>query len=196
MTNNKPLKRKRLKASGVKRIKRFFKLGENEKDIIKVIGLGAIAISSLAFPNLPLVLKPILNDRGDRGFRKLLDHLVDKKIIILGDEKVELTIKGREIFEKMQIEEIKIEKPKNWDGIWHLASYDIPRKLNKARDQLRFTLKKWGFQQVQASLWVYPYPCREELAILAKFLNLNPYIIYMNTDSIPYEEDMIKLFDL
>lgn len=179
-----------------KLLKRKIKIGDNEKEIIKMIGMGTLVLTSLVLPGMSVLLKPFLKEQGPSGLRKLLDKLVDKKVIDLGGEKVNLTARGLEIYREIQVKEIQIPRPEKWDGLWHLVSYDIPKKLNKARDVFRLTLKNWDFCQVQASLWVLPYDCKEEVAVLAEYLGVAEYVIMMNTDILPNEEEVENYYEL
>ncbi len=179
-----------------KLLKRKMKIGENEKEIIKMVGLGTLTIASIFLPGMSVVLKSFLKDQGESGLKRLLDKLVQKKIIDLGGEKITLTARGEEVLKEIQVRDIEIPKPKEWDGVWHLVSYDIPKKLNKARDNFRLTLKNWNFYQVQASLWVFPYECKQEVAVLAEYLDVAEYVIMMNTDVLPNEEEVEENFNL
>lgn len=182
----------RIRKRGIRRLK----IGENEKEIIKVVGLGVFMIASIAFPNLPIAIQPILKMRGHKGFQKLIKKLKNKNIINLGGEKVKLTRKGRELLKEIYLSELKIPKPKEWDGVWRLVSYDIPEKYKKSRDLFRSVLERNNFYQVQESLWVSPYECKEEIAVLAKNINITPYIIALSTDSLPNQKEMEKHFNL
>jgi len=179
-----------------KLIKRRFRLGENEKEIIKMIGLGGLVLASLALPNLPVAFRPLIDRRGQGGMGELLNKLIDKKVINLGGEEITLTSKGKKLLKEIQFHQITIPKPKKWDGIWWLVSYDIPEVQNRDRDNFRMTLKRWEFIEVQASLWVYPFECREEVAIAASFFNVEPYVIVMSTDILPKEESIRLYFNL
>lgn len=184
-----------LKRARRKRIKRRFRIGDNEKEIIKLIGIGVIIISSLALPNLPIVLKPFLKSRPN-GIWELIKKLQKKKIVNLGGQEVRLTSRGRKILREIEILEMEISRPKKWDGVWHLVSYDIPNSLNKGRDYFRSVLKRWQFYQIQKSLWVYPFECKEEVAVLAEYLKVAPYVVIMTTDLLANEDEVEEIFDL
>lgn len=177
-------------------IKKRFRIGENEKEIIKLIGLGVLVVGSLALPNLALAIKPFLNDRKDNELKKIWQRLINKKVIDLGGEKITLSAKGKEIYKEIQFHDIELTKPDRWDGIWRLISYDVPQVQNHDRDNFRLTLKRWGFHQIQASLWVFPYECREEVAIAAEFYHVAPFVIIMTTDVLPEEERVEEIFSL
>jgi CRISPR/Cas system-associated endoribonuclease Cas2 len=180
----------------MKKKKIHFRLGDNEKEIIKMVGIGLFVVASFAFPNLPIALQPIFKMRGNKGFQKLIKQLKAKNIIYLGDEKIRLTRKGKKLLSEIFISELKIVKPKKWDGIWRLVAYDIPEKYKKSRDQFRFVLEQNGFQIIQKSLWVNPYECKEEIAVLAKTMNLTKYVIFLSTDKLPNQEEMEQHFNL
>lgn len=180
----------------VKRRKNWVKIGEREKEVIKLIGLGTLVVASLALPNLPVAIRSIEKIRGNKGLQKFMENLKNKNIIYLGDEKIRLTKKGKKLLQNIQISEIQIKKTKEWDGIWWLVSYDVPKSHNKSRDDFRFYLKRLNFRQIQASLWVFPYECKEEIAIIAKYLSINPFIIVMATDSLPNQEEMEEYYNL
>jgi DNA-binding transcriptional regulator PaaX len=147
-------------------------------------------------PNIAQLIKPFLKDRKPNEIEKIWKRLVDKKIIELGGENFQLSAKGKMLLKEIQFHEIEIKKPSKWDGIWRLVSYDVPQIQNTDRDSFRLTLKRWGFYQIQASLWVYPYECKEEVAVAAEFFNIAPFVIVMLTDVLPNEELVEDFFSL
>ena len=175
---------------------KVLRIGEREKEILKMIGLGALILASIAMPNLPAALRPFIKKRGKKEFRKTLQRLDEKGIIYLSGEKIKLTKRGEKILQEIEIKDLSIEKPAKWDKIWHLVSYDIPEHLKKERDWFRWNLEKLGFLQIHKSLWVLPYDCKEEIAIISQHLKISPFVVYMNTDSLPREHVWIKKFDL
>lgn len=48
----------------------------------------------------------------------------------------------------------KLLEDKKWDGKWRIVIFDIPEKHRKVRNTLRGQLKRWGFIQLQKSVWV------------------------------------------
>lgn len=161
-----------------------------------MVAIGALVLTSIAIPNLPLALKPFLKDKGPKGFKKVLKNLESKGVIRLGGEEVVLTKKGEKLLKLIRIEDIAIVKPKKWDKIWRLIAYDIPDTHKKERDWFRFVLKRMGFYEVQESLWAHPYECREEIAVIAQDLKISPSVIYMQTDHLPMQEKLERRFGL
>lgn len=171
-------------------------IGENEKEIIKCVGLGLLVVASVALPNLPIALQPILKMRGDKGFQRLLQKLKNKNIIQIGGEKIVLSNRGKKLLNEIYISEISIPKPDKWDGNWHLVAYDIPEIYKKSRGLLREILIRNDFFQIQKSLWVHPYECAQEMAVICKHINVLPYVVMMTTAKLPNEEEMVAHFNL
>ena len=171
-------------------------MGENEKKVLLAVGVGLLVLTSFALPNLPAAIGPILKMRGNKGFQSLLKKLRKKRLIDLGGEKIKLTAKGKKMLEDIELADLKLTKPEEWGGIWRLIAYDIPEKYKKSRDFFRYILEQNDFYQIQKSLWVHPYQCQQEIAAVAKNLNLSPYIIVMETEKLPNEKEMQSHFNL
>ena len=87
--------------------------------------------------------------------------------------RVALTEEGRKRAGKYQIDDLEIEKPKKWDKKWRVVIFDIPNSSGIIRDIFRRKLKEFGFYPLQKSIWVYPFPCREEIKLLREFLGVD-----------------------
>ncbi|MDP2909550.1 MAG: hypothetical protein Q8N69_00545 [bacterium] len=57
---------------------------------------------------------------------------------------------------------------KDWDGKWRSIIFDIPELSRKDRDFLRRELQFIGFEELQKSVWVFPYDFERELNTLLK----------------------------
>lgn len=122
--------------------------------------------------------------------------MADKNIIYLGNEKIKLTKRGRELLQEISLSKINIEMKDEWDEIWHLVSYDIPKTHNKERDILRDFLKRNDFYQIQASLWALPFECKEEVAVVSKHLRILDFVILMTTNHLPDQAKMEEYYNL
>ena len=87
-------------------------------------------------------------------------------------------------------------KGENWDGKWRLVVFDVPEKLKKGRNALREKLKKIGFYELQKSVFVFPYKCKDEVDFIVEFFNLRKYVRFGVLESIDNELDLKKVFDL
>ena len=85
---------------------------------------------------------------------------------------ISLTEKGKQKAGWMQIDNLKIKKPKKWDGKWRLVMFDISNLKRIYREALRGKLKELGFCLFQKSIWITPYNCAKEIKILKEFFGL------------------------
>jgi len=86
---------------------------------------------------------------------------------------ISLTEKGRKLASWLQIDDLKIKRPKKWDGKWRLAIFDISQLKKIYREAFRGKLKELGFYPLQKSVWIYPFDCRDEIELLKDFFGLN-----------------------
>jgi hypothetical protein len=179
------------------------KLSKNQEKILSIIGTGAILVTALVAPNaigafnsISKQIKSLTKAKTKYRAKQSIKDLIDKNIIYLAGDRVVLTKRGQDLLRLIQIKEIELTIPEKWDQIWHLVSYDIPEKKKKERDFFRFKITELGFRQIQDSLWVYPFECREEIAIIAQTLGLSPYVAYLNTDHLPLQNKLEQHFKL
>jgi phenylacetic acid degradation operon negative regulatory protein len=66
--------------------------------------------------------------------------------------------------------EYHIPEPLFWDGKWRMVMFDIREERKRAREQLRVLLTGAGFWRIQDSVWVYPYPCDDFIALVRAHL--------------------------
>jgi len=177
--------------------KRKTRIGDKEKEILKLIAQGVLISASLVVPNLPIALKPFLDNRRKRErFKKSIKRLEGKDLIFLSGEKIKLSKKGQKMLERFASEDITIKTDIGWDGIWRIVAYDIPDDFKKERDYFRRKLIGLGFETIQESLMVIPYECKEEIAVFAHHLHVAPFVMFLTTDKLPRQKDMIKKFGL
>lgn len=65
-----------------------------------------------------------------------------------GEIILKLTDEGKTIFL------LEGEEKKEWDGKWRIVVFDIPEQKRLIRNLFRRNLKKWGFKQLQKSVWI------------------------------------------
>lgn len=76
---------------------------------------------------------------------------------------------------------------KKWDGNWRLVSYDIPEKRSGDRDILRENLKKLGFREMHASLWICPFNFFTNIEKIIKEYDLSSFVILAVSDKLGRE---------
>ena len=174
------------------RKKRKLYLGKNEREILKLVGTGLLVGASFVAPNLPLAFK---KGKSKQNYRRSFRQCYDKNLIYLSGEKIRLSEKGQKLMDQILSEEIEIKKHE-WDGIWRIVSYDIPEEQKKERNYFRRKLTSLGFVELQKSMMVIPYECKEEIAVITQNLRVSPYVMHLVTDNLPRQAEMIKRFGL
>ena len=115
-----------------------------------------------------------------RNISQALYGLKKRKMIWIkernGKVKILLTEKGRIRKLTQDIRRMKIPEPNAWDKSWRFLIFDIPEAKNVTRNAFRRELKRLGFTQFQQSVWVYPYPCEEEIDFLAEYFGVNKFL--------------------
>ena len=97
---------------------------------------------------------------------------------------------------ELLLSKARIKKPVKWDGKWRLVIFDIPEDARGKRDQLRYLLKQNGFDKLQASVFISPYPLnRDSLAYLQSSKLIN-YIRMLRVDEMDNDNGLRKRFKL
>jgi hypothetical protein len=86
---------------------------------------------------------------------------------------INLTKRGKEKAGFLQINDLKISRPKKWDKKWRLVIFDIAQLKKAYREAFRGKIKELGFRPLQKSVWLYPYDCRSEIDVLKEFFGLS-----------------------
>ena len=118
-----------------------------------------------------------------------------KKIEKNDETKIILTPKGIVRAPVHRLDNLKISKPNRWDGRWRMVIFDIPESRRKIRDALRWRLKNLGFKELQRSVFVFPYPCEDEINILINTYGLRREVRICET-LLSFDADLKKAFNL
>ena len=106
-----------------------------------------------------------------------------------------LTNKGKVKALTYHFQEMKI-KENQWDNKWRAVIFDIPEKVKASRNALRDKLKELGFYELQKSVFVFPYECKDEIDFIIEFFNLRKYVRYGIFDFIDNDLHLRKVFHL
>lgn len=110
--------------------------------------------------------------------------------------RIRLTKKGEEYFQKMIFEDARLSSEEKWDGKWRFVLFDIPVNHSKARDALRWRLRALGFFQYQKSVWVYPYPCKDEILFVADHFGVGKFVEILDATGLSDDTVLKKHFKL
>ena len=86
---------------------------------------------------------------------------------------IRLTEKGKIAAGWLQIDALKIKRPRKWDGKYRLVIFDISQLKRIYRDAFRGKLRELGFIRLQKSVWLHPFDCKDEIALLREFFGLS-----------------------
>ena len=89
-----------------------------------------------------------------------------------------------------------IHRKKKWDGKWRIVIFDVWEKARSSRDSLRYEIKNFGFRQLQRSVWIYPYECRDFIWLLKSNFFFGKNIRYMVVEELDHDEKLKKYFKL
>ena len=153
--------------------------------ILKAVALSGAVIIASTSPHFGIrvmgAFEKELNRKKWHEFKKAVDSLKRRKRLHVtqnsdGTFTLEITQIGQNTVKKYDLDNLKIERPDQWDGGWRVISFDIPKHKKSARQALLNKLKELGFIMLQKSIWTHPFECRHELAIIAKAFEVEPYI--------------------
>ena len=107
-----------------------------------------------------------------------------------------LSEKGRARALTYKFDEMKINPPERWDCKWRLVVFDVPEKKKPAREALRRKLRELGFYELQKSVLVFPYECKDEIDFIIEFFNMRPYVRFGVLETIDNDIHLRKVFSL
>lgn len=170
---------------------------------LRFLLLGGTLAAGLAAPNIIQVLdKPVTKglDKLDaraqqRELQRTLSYMRQQGLI-RGDYEhgLALTDKGRRRLAKSEFANIAIDQPAVWDQHWRIVFYDIPEKHKQGRDALTAKLRQLGFYQLQRSVWVHPFPCRDVIETVTTTYKVSRYVTYVETAYIDKQSKLRKRF--
>jgi len=178
------------------------KKGELAKQILLALGAGFMVTTAILLPGSAEMFRPLIKKfkTNKRNFIKSLKSMKRDRIIDFrengGFSKITITEKGNTKLLRYDLDDMEIKKPKKWDGMWRVVTFDIPEKKKAARNALRSKLKELGFSQLHKSVFVYPYPCLDEVQFIEEIFNISPYVNFIEAKTIDNDEWLKEKFDL
>lgn len=169
---------------------------------LKVAGLISVAIVA---PNLIgsfAKFNKVFSDKKYNNYRlrRSLTSLEDKGLVSIGQEGnktiIKLTKNGQQKLLKFNVDDLQIKIPKKWDKKFRIVIFDIPERKKKARYAFRSKVKEMGFIQIQKSVWLYLYPCEDEIDFIKEVYEIRPYVRVITAERIDIQNDILKKFNL
>ena len=143
---------------------------------------GMISIAATSPYFLYRLAKLIAKDleykaKNKQKFNSAFYYLKKKGFITVEKNKHDIIIspteKGTKMMKRYQILDLKIKRPKKWDGKIRVVAFDIPDARKIQRNAFRRKLKELGFYSSQKSVWLHPFECGNEIKVLKDFFGLN-----------------------
>lgn len=122
---------------------------------------------------------------------KGLSNLRHRGIVRKRGERYSLTKRGYHWIGLARTKYLKF-KTGTWDGKWRLVMFDIPQEFHAKRIHFGRRLKSLGFYPLQKSVFVFPYPCEEDLGYIASELGISDYVDIVVAESTGSREREIK----
>lgn len=155
--------------------------------ILKGLALGAIIVSTVAFPGLTVLLKksfPQYKRFPDKSFLKSCWYLKKKRLLQIRYKNnktiLEITEAGKKRLKQIDYENLAIPTMRKWDKKWRIVFFDIPEKYKNAREVFRKKLKQLGFYPLQKSMYAHPFDCGDEIDFVLQVIGIKPFVIFLN----------------
>lgn len=146
---------------------------------------------------IPKEFEKVNRQAIQRAIRSLYSsHLVQEVNNKDGSTTLILSENGKHKALQFNIEKLEIKKPAKWDKRWRVIMFDIPEKLRKLRNSLRFHFREIGLIEFQKSVFVYPYPCHEEIEFIVELYNARKYVRFLLVENVDNELHLQKKFNL
>lgn len=107
-----------------------------------------------------------------------------------------ITARGEKQLRTLSLSLATPKRLKKWDEKWRILIFDIPERRRHTRDKAREMLRTSGFVRVQDSVWLYPYPCEEFVALLKAEVKIGKDMLYLIVDSLEGDRKFRELFKL
>lgn len=178
---------------------------EDTKNLLRaVFEAGGILTLAFVLPGAaPTLIKAYYERQKikEEKLRKTLYRMRKSGLISIaedGDGKLTLKLehKGKEKAIKYQLDELVIEKPERWDGLWRIVVFDIPDEHKYARNLLREKLQELRFVEVQRSIYAHPYPCEDVIELIRSVYQIRQYVKIILANSIEHDTKILSKFGL
>lgn len=173
--------------------------------LLKAIAITSVTAVGLLAPNglkhLDKSLQHFLDNMDkrerNRQISEALSYLRYKQLITDDYQHgLRATEKALRRLDTREVNAINITPRGPWDGVWRIVFFDIPEPLKTKRDQFAGHLKRLGFGVLQRSVFICPYPCREEVTLMARYYKIDRYITYIETSYIDNDAPLKEHFNL
>ena len=174
--------------------------------VLRFIATGGFVTTALVAPNATQIFdKPLkemlrhLDKRSqEREMRRIVHYMKQQGLIAYNsrdyEHGIEITAKGQKRLTYNRYKLLAIPIPEKWDKKWRLIFFDIPNEASKNRGNFTHKLKELGYQPLQKSIWVHPFPSRPEIETITEMFGLRKYVTYVEITEIDSEKKLRERF--
>jgi DNA-binding transcriptional regulator PaaX len=174
-----------------------------QKIILLLLGGFALGLSRSPTQYFRIVrgMRREWQDIDERALRRSIASLYRSRIVSTqpakeGSFTLILTDEGKRRALTYRIDTMQIKHPDKWDGKWRIVISDIPEKKKRVREALRVHLRNLQCYQLQKSVFVTPFDCRDEIDYIIEFYAIRQYVRFIIAESIDNELHLKKIFKL
>jgi DNA-binding transcriptional regulator PaaX len=180
-------------------------LKKKRRHDIQQIILGTVAAAgllsvTLVAPNAILALKSLGLTPKKRQL-EIINAARNRLLtngLLVRDTNGHLKLSKKGELKMAQVESVnfQLRKPKRWDTKWRVLIFDIHEKQKSLREKIRRTLVSVGFVRLQHSVWVYPHPCEDFIALFKTNFRIGNSLLYLIVDSIENDRALLHHYKL
>lgn len=177
--------------------------GELGKTILRGLVIGGLIFIALGGrPSITQIMKLLgaKNSNEKQRINNAINSLRKKRLVKISYEKdkeiIQITTSGKTRILMYNIDDIKIKRPKKWDGYWRIVTFDIPNSKKRTRDTLNMKLKDLGFIPIQKSIFVSPYEAIDEIDFVGEHFMVRKNIKYIIAKKIEGDGEIKRKFNL
>ncbi len=168
------------------------KIGANQRKVLLLLQAGAVLGLSGSPRTAFRILEHVRREWQKIDAEALRDSirrlyqskLVDARDHPDGSTTIVLTGAGKQRCLTYQLDDIKIKPPETWDRKWRVILFDVPEKRRRIRDALRHHLQRLGCHELQKSVFVHPFECRDEIDFIIEFFQARPFVRFIIAEDI------------
>ena len=166
--------------------------------ILESIALAGLLSVALVAPNVVGAIEKlglVPKNRQDEYINAARRKLKKEGLLVEKEGFLELSARGQKELATLS-PKMLLQKQRKWDEKWRILIFDIPERRRDARDRIRAHLRASGFARAQDSVWIYPYPCEDFVALLKADCRVGKDLLYLIVDTMEGDMRFRKLFDL
>lgn len=179
-------------------------LGTTQKKILLLM-MGGLTLGLSVSPRQSFkiinAVKEEWKEINEQALKRAIKSLYQSKLIKEvenndGTITMVLSDKGKEKTLTYNLDQMKINAPKQWDGKWRIVLFDVPERMRKIRDAFREHLNNLNFYEFQKSVFVHPFDCKNEIEYIIEVYDARRFIRFIVTESIDNELHLKSHFKL